>query len=94
MKYLKVKWLHQDANEPMLLISELDDQRYEVRKVEVFADGRKGVASSAGSFGGTDLGELAVPSDEEIAQDCQSVIEPTTAAEFETVWRNATRSAG
>jgi hypothetical protein len=34
MKYLKVKWIHPFPSEPIVLMSELDDERYEIRKVE------------------------------------------------------------
>ncbi len=44
MKYIKVKWLHSHPDEPVLLYSELDKDRWETRKVEVFADGRIGFA--------------------------------------------------
>jgi hypothetical protein len=37
MKYIRVKWIHSLPNEPITLFSELDDDRYEVRKLEIFA---------------------------------------------------------
>jgi hypothetical protein len=40
MKYVKVRWNHALPNEPVVLYSELDDQMWETRKVEVYADGR------------------------------------------------------
>lgn len=40
MQYIKVKWVHPPNEYPVMLYSELDDRRYEIRKVEVFADGR------------------------------------------------------
>jgi len=36
MEYLKVHWKHDYPNEPVLLYSERDDERREVRKVDVF----------------------------------------------------------
>jgi hypothetical protein len=90
MIFLKVKWLHQNPTDPVVLFSELDPDRYEVRKVEVFADGRKGYASAEESFGGTILGELPIPPSEEIAQDCQFEVMKTTALEFESIWIEAT----
>jgi hypothetical protein len=41
---------------PVVLYSELDDNRFEVRKVEVFRDGRLGYADAVRSSGGTGLG--------------------------------------
>ncbi len=44
MKYIRVKWNHLFSDEPVLLFSELDDARWEVRKIEVFRDGHQGYA--------------------------------------------------
>ena len=35
MTYIRVEWKYSFANEPVWLYSELDDLRWEVRKVEV-----------------------------------------------------------
>ena len=91
MNYLRVRWVHQYPNEPVLLLSELDTERYEVRKIEVFADGRKGFASSNKSFGGTVLGERPIPPPDEIALDRQFVVESTDANDFEAAWSEATK---
>lgn len=44
LSYLKVRWLHDDPAYPVLLLSELDERRYEVRKAEIYADGRIDIA--------------------------------------------------
>ena len=44
MKYLKVRWIHESATDPVELYSEIDDQGWEVRKVEVFPNGTMGFA--------------------------------------------------
>ncbi|WP_353885443.1 DUF6881 domain-containing protein [Acinetobacter bereziniae] len=36
MQYLKVEWMHDFLDEPIFLYSELDKNRNELRKVEVF----------------------------------------------------------
>lgn len=36
MKYIKVIWMHSFDDEPTELYSEIDDERYETRKVEFF----------------------------------------------------------
>ncbi len=41
MNYIRVRWLHENPEAPVLVVSELDDHRWERRKVEVFADGSK-----------------------------------------------------
>lgn len=90
-EYLKVRWLHQDPHYPILLFSEIGKDRYELRKIEVYADGRLGFAAEELSSGDTALGELPIPSADEIAADPQFVVESTTSTEFEAMWAKAER---
>jgi hypothetical protein len=90
MQYLKVRWIHDFANEPVLLYSEMNDEREEVRKVDVFADGRMGFASESQAHGDTELSEPPMPPDDVIRGDPQFVVEDVTADEFDRVWREAT----
>ncbi|MEH6413900.1 DUF6881 domain-containing protein [Pseudomonas sp. CGJS7] len=90
MTYLKVQWHHNIAMEPVLLLSELDNERYELRKIEIFADGRLGFASEQSSTMGTTLSESPLPEAEEIAKDAQFTVLPLSASEFETTWEKAT----
>lgn len=86
MQYIKVRWLHDDPDEPVLLYSELDEERWEVRKVEIYRDGRHELACDWLVTGTTRLGEVPVPPLEEIAADPE--FEPTeiTKEEFEEAW--------
>ena len=86
MNYIKVTWTHSRADEPFLLYSELDEGRWEVRKVEVFADGHSGYASSTESVGSSRLGDVPVPPMAEIAADSQFKPVEITKQEFEEVW--------
>jgi uncharacterized protein DUF6881 len=86
MNYIRVRWLHEDRDYPILLISELDAGRWETRKVEVFADGSIGYASKDEEVGGTALGDLPVPSLQEIASDPQFLAEEITGEQFESIW--------
>jgi hypothetical protein len=70
-----------------LLVSELDDHRWETRKVEIFADGSKGHAMKGQESGGTRLGLVPLPPLDEIAADPQFLPEEITEEEFEAVWR-------
>jgi hypothetical protein len=89
MDYLKVRWIREVPNEPVLLLSELDANRYEVKKVEVFTDGRMGFASADKSSDETMLGEKPIPPASDIAADLQFIVESTDAQEFESAWRMA-----
>jgi hypothetical protein len=91
MSFIRVRWLHTHANEPIWLISELDANRWETRKVEIFPDGSKGYASRHESVGGTILGELREPSLREISSDPQFLPEEISEEEFEAIWNDRQR---
>ncbi len=84
--YLYVKWIHKDPRDPVHLYSELDAERYETRKVEIWADGRKGFADANESFGGTGLGEMATPPLSELNADPQFQGKAIDAEEFQRQW--------
>ena len=86
MDYIRVRWLHSFPNEPVLLISELDEALWETRKVEIFPDGSKGYADHAAEHHGTRLGQGPVPPLEEIGADPQFIPERITRDEFEAIW--------
>jgi len=86
LNYLYVQWLHEHPTEPVQLFSELDDQRWETRKVEIFRDGTKGYAAQDEEIEGTRLSELPVPLVTEIAADPQFIAREITREEFEEVW--------
>lgn len=86
MSYIKVKWIHSCPNDPILLFSELDAERFEKRKIELMADGQCGFASATESSGLTRLGEEPIPTLGEIASDPQFEPVEITKEEFEAVW--------
>jgi hypothetical protein len=88
MMYLRVLWKHSFADEPVELLSELDEARFEVRKVEVFRDGHKGYASNTESERGTELGVEPIPHLAEIASDPQFLPEEISREEFDVAWKN------
>lgn len=91
MTYIKVAWKHSHENEPILLYSELNGERFETRKVEVFRDGTMGYADETHSFRSrnSELGKVSVPVLEDIAKDLE--FEPTEIAEqeFIEIWAKA-----
>jgi hypothetical protein len=89
MEYITVTWLHENLIDPAELFSELDDSRYEVRKVEVFPDGRLGYADSEHESWATGLSIEALPSIGEISADPQFVARVIIASEFEQIWDRA-----
>lgn len=87
--YLRVRWKHSNSEEPVLLYSELDEERYEVRKVEQFIDGRMTYADGRYSSGDTRLGEGPVPPLSEIATEPIFEPEAISREDFEAVWDKA-----
>ncbi len=85
VRYLRVVWHHDFDDEPVLLLSEVVDGR-EVRKVERYRDGRAQFAGPDGSSGDTMLSETLMPLPDEIAQDPEFSVEPTSAEDFEAEW--------
>jgi hypothetical protein len=90
MSYIKVLWIHHKNDYPIVMFSELSEDRYETRKVELFANGTMTYAKEASSNGVTQLGEVAVPSLEDIASDPEFNPVEITKTEFEEIWDKAT----
>jgi len=93
LRYMKVLWEHDLQDEPIALYSECDDAGWEVRKVEIFRDGRPGHASRLEARGGTHLGEAPLPSVAEIAAHREFRPSEISQAEFETAWAAAHEEA-
>jgi hypothetical protein len=87
--YLRVRWKHALVDAPVEMLSELDEERWEVRKVDVYADGHMTYAWGKGASGDTGLRECAVPPIEEIAADPQAEPAEISRDEFEAVWDRA-----
>ena len=64
----------------------------EVRKVEVYRDGRHEYADRSRSTGTTMLGEKLMPEVKDIDQDPEFSATAITEGEFEAVWRRAAES--
>lgn len=89
MTFIKVRWLHSLPTEPVELYSELDASRWELRKVEVFADGAITYADQTQQTGTTGLGLVPPPPLLEIAKNPAFVPIEIDNTEFERVWRLA-----
>lgn len=84
--YIRVRWLHDFQDEPVDLWSELDRERFETRKLEIFRDGTVGFASATEATDGTRLGSIPVPPLAEIARDPEFVLEEISQEAFERRW--------
>lgn len=84
--YIRVRWLHDFEDEPVDLWSELDGERFETRKLEIFRDGSIGFASATEATDRTRLGQIAVPPIDEIGQNPQFGAEEVSKEAFERRW--------
>lgn len=83
MKYVKYYWKYIDANTPVLVFAELDDERYSTRQVEVFLDRHIEIQGKNGAY----VSEAPYPSNEEINAMDEFCIMNISKEEFESVWR-------
>jgi hypothetical protein len=84
--YIKVRWNHDSSDEPRVLYSELDQERWERRKIEIFPDGRWGYADDREEVGGSFLGEAPVPPLDKLNADPAFEAVEIQAHEFEGIW--------
>jgi hypothetical protein len=74
---------------PVTLLSELDSDRWEMRKIEFYADGTVGYADPQTEVGGSFLGEVTVPEVAEMNSDPQFEAVEISLEEFERNWMRA-----
>ncbi len=89
--YIYSKWKNNPPDSPAEFYSELDPNRYETRKVEIFNNGKMGYASSHTATPGTRLGITPVPQISEIRSQPEFDIKEITKNDFEKKWNEATK---
>lgn len=91
MTYIKVQWIHDFQDEPIFLYSELDSKRKEIRKVEVYKNGKLGYACENKSVNGTFLSKTEIPSLEDINADVQFAAYEIDKEYFESIWNKTVK---
>lgn len=91
MIYLEVQWIHDFVDEPIFIYSELDNERNEIRKVEIYKNRKKGFASNNTFVNGSHLSETPIPTLEEINKDQQFIASEISRQRFEEIWNNRMR---
>jgi hypothetical protein len=89
VNYIKVFWHHSFPDEPVILYSEIDANRWERRKVSVFPDGKLGYASDEETTHSVMLSVEPLPTLLEIGSDAQFDPREIERQEFEDVWSRA-----
>lgn len=90
--YIDVKWIHDNHDEPIRLVSELDEERSEVRKFEYYIDGTVNYAEEDNNTGDTRLGIVEVSSLSEINLDKEFDGMEISKAEFDSLWFKGVKS--
>jgi hypothetical protein len=89
MKHVKVLWLHGSDENPVVYLSELGADRYEVRKVQLWRDGRSEWADESHESDTVGLSEIAFPALDEISSQDEFEAQEISADEFESAWLRA-----
>lgn len=90
MIYIKTELEYPSPRLPPLTYTETDDELWEIRKVEIFRDGRMAYADKDTEMGDTGLSDLPeLPVEQKIANFVRVVISKT---EFEVLWAAARRA--
>ncbi len=89
MRHVRVAWNHDEPDDPITLFSEIDADAWEIRKVEVFRDGRMGFADASESSESARLGLMPVPDLAEIARSPEFRPAEITREEFDQIWESA-----
>ncbi|TDR46478.1 hypothetical protein DFR29_1039 [Tahibacter aquaticus] len=86
MEYLDVAWKHDSADYSIRTVSEIDAQRYEIRKLDYFPDGRIGFATEHQHTPGTGLSDVPIPPPD-INDPEEFVVAVISADVFERLWQ-------
>ena len=86
MKYIKVNWKHDSPEYPVILYSEIGDDRYEVRKVDIFPNGSYGYADGKNDTENTFLGVKPTPPFEVVNSNPEFELVEISKEEFEEIW--------
>ncbi|MGC7097261.1 DUF6881 domain-containing protein [Amycolatopsis lurida] len=89
--YVRVKWKHDSDDDPVWYLSELDEDGYETRKIQIYRDGRSEWADGNHETDSVGLAEIAFPGVDVVNAMPDFDAEEITAAEFGLAWRNAAR---
>jgi len=93
MSYIKILWKEADEGLPSLYYSELDDNRWELRKVEVYRDGLATYADKDISTGSTMLGLIPFPPISELGARPELDVEEISKEEFDEAWSKVVSSS-
>lgn len=86
MQYMEVYWKHKFVDEPSQIYCEVDEDRNEIRKIEIYNNGDFGYATKNLSCNGTLLSKSEIPDVGVINEDKQFVAKIISKITFEKMW--------
>lgn len=89
MRYSRLQWNHPSPTEPIEILSEYDENGWELRKVELFRNGSVRFAGATESVGGSKLSLIQRPPDSEVISEPEFRVFALTGDEFERAWEQA-----
>lgn len=91
MEYYKIQWIHNFEDEPVLIFSEVGEDKYETRKVEIYKNGKIGYAFENLEFNGAGLSEKPFPPLNELngKDEYEEILtSEISIGEFEAIWQD------
>lgn len=91
MRYIQVDWIHNYPDDPTRLYSEVGDDGYEIRRIDIYRDGRTERVSEDTQDEYNFLNPQVYPSLEELNSKDEwdeTKAQEITKDDFETVWAN------
>lgn len=86
MRYVRVIWKIDKPEQPVEILTEIDDLDMETRKVHLYSDGHRERADANNHDVDTELSYEPFPSIDEINQDLQFVASIMSQDDFERAW--------
>jgi hypothetical protein len=84
--FVAVEWHAAGLGQPQTYLDEIDDKRWSIRCIRVFADGTKHAFHGASYKWRDQMPEAAIPPLTEINADTQFVARRISKREFEKIW--------
>ena len=89
--YLKVRWYHENPEDPIVLYHEIEADRRETRRIELFEDGRLQRSAKVEPEAPTSLSLEPLPSLDAIREQPEFAAVVIERSIFEEVWDRAGR---
>jgi hypothetical protein len=86
LRYIDVYWKHESEAYPIRLVSEVNLDNFEIRKIEFFSDGTIGYANEISGSSTTELGTHEVPNIEDINSDPIFTAKIISKQNFDKLW--------